>query len=137
MKSPTIRRVRPSNIGTMTSESVNPLTLLSPNPQGFPTKANPITSLANLPSIPHGMPNKRRRESDNEDEENLPEAQQPEEPNVKRVKRAPAVEALKAAQNNPAQSRIPRRGAAGAKSKGKGMLSLSRLNMLARPKERK
>jgi hypothetical protein len=138
MKSPTIRRVRPSNIRTMTNESVNTLTSLSPNPQGFLSAANPITSLADLPSIPHGMPNKKRRhESDNEDEENLPEAQQPEEPNVKRVKRAPAVEALKAAQNNPAQSRIPRRGAAGAKSKGKGMLSLSRLNMLARPKERK
>jgi hypothetical protein len=83
------------------------------------------------------MPNKkRRRQSDEENEETRREPEPSDEPNLKRVKRAVTAEPTPM-QKPAAKSRIPRREAAGNRPKGKSILSLSRLNMLARPKERK
>jgi hypothetical protein len=161
MASPTIRRVRPSNIGTetMTSDAGTSFTFtgFSPSPQRllntgnrghslaeFPSVPQGILntghrghSLADFPSVPHGMPNKkRRRQSNEENEETRREPEPSDEPNLKRVKRAVTAEPTPM-QIPAAKSRIPRREAAGNRPKGKSILSLSRLNMLARPKERK
>ena len=104
----------------------------------------------NLPVVPHGMPNKKRRrdDSDDEDVENK-KVQDGEsgEPSSKRMKAG--IEEAKQAGNDEKKSnakrrltgmasgsKIPRPGG-GVKGKGRGILSLSRLNMLARPKDRR
>ena len=132
----TIRQVRPSGITT------------------------PLASFdsTNMPTIAHGMPNKKRKyaDSDDEDLENMapgPTAtggnqkhieydEKEEGPQTKKVKMTGKSERKGSAtpQKSPKKkfgdgSRIPKLG--GATPKGKGVLSLSRLNMLARPKERR
>jgi hypothetical protein len=84
-----------------------------------------------LPSIPHGMSNKKRRRVDSDDEgekevEHSPKKQKPNVPEGAMLM-APRIVAEKMA---PA-SKIP------SPAKKKNILSLSRLNMLARPKNRK
>ncbi|CAF9916544.1 MAG: hypothetical protein ALECFALPRED_010784 [Alectoria fallacina] len=118
----TIRHVRPSDIST------------------------PLPAFKRLPSIPHGMSNKKRRrvESDTEaeDEENVDPTVVDEvgddQPKAKKQrlnrsleKTADAPSPLK---RRAAGSKIPKLG--GAKEKGRMGISLGRLNMLARPKER-
>ena len=118
LTSPTIRQVRPSGIAT------------------------PVTAFDDVPSIPHGMSNKKRRRADSEDEdvENIaPQREYSEGPSAKRFKTGgplgkavtdkPNMAERKRAANKGAKSGIP-------KAKGKGILSLSRLNMLARPKNK-
>lgn len=113
----TIRQVRPSGITT------------------------PLSVFENPPPIPHGLINKKRRrvESDDEDVENSasqnPFSTNDDEPRAKKLKSLPPKEmqtekALKSTANG---SRVPK---SGKKEKGKGVLTLSRLNMLARPKKR-
>lgn len=122
--SPSIRQVRPSNA--------------APQPPKLPE----------IPSVPHGIGNKkRRREETNEevDSENVPPADATER-NTKRVKftaptptKNPSSSPLKGRTNTPRQ---PTPGRAGphagtpATEKKKKALSLSRLNMLAKPKNR-
>ena len=119
----TIRHVRPSGIST------------------------PMSSFRSLPPIPHGMSNKKRRrtESDTEaeDEENVdplivveddddqPKAKK-QRMNGTREQKADTASPLK---RRAAGSKIPKLG--GAKDKGRMGISLGRLNMLARPKERR
>lgn len=112
-RTPTIRQVRPSGIST-------PLAIFDP-----------------LPPIPHGLPNKKRRRaaSDDEDIENTaPESMtrdDADEPRMKKLKSSPQ-------KNTPITgSKIPQAHGGKEKSKGRGILSMSRLNMLARPKARR
>ena len=119
-KTSTIRQVRPSGITT------------------------PMTAFENLPPIPHGIFNKKRRraDSDDEDVENVPPASAITEtddgPRAKRLKSSPQKEAPAAAKRKPSKtggSAIPK--PARARQGGMGRLSLSRLNLLARPKTRR
>ena len=120
VRSPTIRQVRPSGVST------------------------PLADFANLPTIPHGMPNKKRRrpEHDEEDVENLEprmDLDDEEGPKAKRHKNNAAPghvhpdDGMKKAFASGSKSTKP----GNARDKGKGKLSLSRLNMLARPKDRR
>ena len=84
-----------------------------------------------LPSVPHGMSNKKRRRVDSDDEEekvieHSPKKQKPNVPEGAMLM-APRIVAEKMA----SPSKIP------SPAKKKNVLSLSRLNMLARPKNRK
>lgn len=119
----TIRHVRPSGIST------------------------PLPAFKTLPSIPHGMSNKKRRraESDTEaeDDENLdPMAVDEVDDDQPKAKKQRMNGSQQNQANDPsplkrraAGSRIPKLG--GAKEKGRMGISLGRLNMLARPKERR
>lgn len=119
-KSPTIRQVRPSGITT------------------------PMTAFENLPPIPHGLTNKKRRraDSDDEDVENFPPAQKNEEnndgPRTKKLKSSPQKEAPLGAKKKTTKmggSAIPK--PTGARQGGMGVLSFSRLHMLSRPKTKR
>lgn len=113
-----------------------------------------------MPTIAHGMPNKKRKYavSDDEDLENFaPDAtaasgyqkrieddEEEDGPRTKKVKMTGTSERKggstpwKSPQKKFGDvSRIPKHGNATPKGKGKGVLSLSRLNMLARPKDRR
>ena len=119
-KNPTIRQVRPSGITT------------------------PMTAFDNLPPIPHGISNKKRRraDSDDEDVENVPPAREIEEnddgPRTKKLKSSPQKEVPAGAKRKTSKtggSAIPK--PAGARPGVMGVLSMSRLHMLARPKNRR
>lgn len=118
-KTRTIRQVRPSGITT------------------------PMTAFENLPPIPHGISNKRRRraDSDDEDVENIPPANEIEEnddgPRAKKLKISPQKEAPAVAKRKMTKTGIAIPKPASARQGGKGALSLSRLHMLARPKNRR
>lgn len=118
-KTPTIRQVRPSGIAT------------------------PMTSYEPLPPIPHGMPNKKRRrvDSDDEDTENVftkGKAREDEDgPRAKKVKGSPQKDRSTSNKGNNDKiggSAIPK--LTPGKEKKRSVLSLSRLHMLARPKDR-
>lgn len=120
-QTPTIRRVRPSGVST-------PLAVFNP-----------------LPSIPHGLPNKKRRRASSDDDidiENVPPA---DEPRTKKLKSSPQKIAslqhgtvnLTAGTTTNSPSKIPQARGGKDKSRGRSVLSLSRLNMLARPKSRR
>lgn len=126
-KSTTIRHIRPSD---------------------FPTTS--MTPFEDLPVVPHGMPNKKRRREDSDDEAIENKYVHDDEGGEPRSKRTEAgnegtAQASSDEKKNfskrrmtgmPSGSKIPRPGG-GFKGKGRGILSLSRLNMLARPKERR
>ena len=97
------------------------------------------------------MANKKRKYADPDDEdlENVapgateagekPQENRDDEedgPRAKRAKMTPKAGTRPQKKGN-GGSRIPKLGGATPKGKGKGVLSLSRLNMLARPKERR
>ena len=115
---------RPSP-GHASVRQVRPSVLPSAMPGSFPS-GNKENS-APLPSVPHGMANKKRRrvESDEEAEEEI-------ERSPKKTKTVPEGHMLFAPtlQTTP-KAKTP------SPVKKKGVLSLSRLNMLARPKMRK
>jgi len=101
-----------------------------------------------MPAIAHGVPNKKRKyaSSDDETEEEGKENQAPtatdevEGPKAKKVKTSSegaATSPQKKMFKTGGGSRIPKMGNATHGAKGKGGLSLSRLNMLARPKDRR
>jgi len=79
-----------------------------------------------LPSIPHGMTNKKRRRVDSDDEEAVFEPSPKKHKSNVAMLIAPGIMAEKMAP----ESKIPN-------PTKKKVLSLSRLNMLARPKMRK
>ena len=116
--SSTIRHVRPSGIST------------------------PLPTFDSLPAIPHGIKNKKRSrpESDTDaEDENIDPMDVDEggedQPRAKK-QRMNSLKPKVAENQSPTKSRIPKRGG-GAKEKGRMGLSLGRLNMLARPKERR
>lgn len=135
---------------TMDFNTASPTAVTSPGstirhvrPSGILT---PIPAFKSLPPIPHGMSNKKRRraESDTEaeDEENTDPTAVDEvdddQPRAKRQRMNGSQEKT-ANTSSPlkrraAGSKIPKLG--GAKEKGRMGISLGRLNMLARPKER-
>lgn len=86
---------------------------------------------APIPSVPHGMSNKKRRRADSDDEEEKEVERSPK----KQKANVPEGEMLMAprlaAEKTAATSKIP------SPAKQKKGLSLSRLNMLSRPKNRK
>ena len=135
---------------TMDFNTGSPATVTSPGstirhvrPSGIST---PLPAFKSLPSIPHGMSNKKRRraESDTEDEgeENIDPAAVDEaddyQPKAKKQRMNGSQEEMANASSpskrRAAGSRIPKFG--GAKEKSRVGISLGRLNMLARPKER-
>ena len=137
---------------TINFDTASPTTLTSPGstirhvrPSGIST---PLPAFNTLPSIPHGMSNKKRRraESDTEaeDEENVdPRAVNELDEDEPRPKKQRMNASLETAADAPppskrpaAGSRIPKPGSS-AKGKGRKGISLGRLNMLARPKERR
>ncbi len=121
-KATTIRQVRPSGIVT------------------------PVTAFENLPTIPHGMPNKKRRRADSDDEaENIAPVTNAEEeehedgPWAKKLKRSPQKPLPPAGKNKTSRGggrAIPKPAAGKGRDKAKRVLSVSRLNMLAKPKSR-
>lgn len=134
---PTIRRVRESGVSAQASP--------------FP----------NLPAVPHGIANKKRhRDDDDKDAENIPpaDAASDEQRSAKRVKTS--TPAVSQTASSPLKSRTPVNAKAAAKAtpgkaapektapektgtpgtasrKSRGVLSMSRLNMLAKPKTRR
>ena len=136
---------------TINFDTASPTTVTTPGstirhvrPSGIST---PLPTFSTLPSIPHGMSNKKRRraESDTEaeDEENVdPTAVNEVDEDQPRAKKQRMNASLENAADAPsptkrpaAGSRIPKPGS--AKGKGRKGISLGRLNMLARPKERR
>ena len=136
---------------TMDFTTASPIIFTSPGstirhvrPSGIST---PLPAFKSLPSIPHGMSNKKRRraESDTEaeDGENLdPMAVDESDDDQPKAKKQRMNISQEKAANDPsplkrhaAGSRIPKLG--GVKEKGRMGISLGRLNMLARPKERR
>ena len=126
-------------------------------PSGITTPLSPFTN-NRLPAIAHGMANKKRKHADSDDDdlENVDPAtsalQNPrgkmyedegheEGPRAKKVKMVGSSE--RKADGSPQKklggdgSRIPKLGGSTPKGKGKGVLSRARLNMLARPKDRR
>jgi hypothetical protein len=89
-------------------------------------------NVAPLPSIPHGMPNKKRRRADSDDEAEENEVERSPKKHKASVADGPMLMAPKAmAPQASPKSKIP------SPAKKKSVLTLSRLNMLARPKMRK
>ena len=132
-------------------------TIRQVRPSGITTPLSPFMNTG-LPAIAHGMANKKRKYADSDDEnlENVDPAnsvlqdqerkmhedeQQEEGPRSKKVKIIGSSE--RKADASPqkklggSSSRIPKLGGSTPKGKGKGVLSRARLNMLARPKERR
>ena len=135
---------------TINFDTTSPTTVTSPGstirhvrPSGIST---PLPAFSTLPSIPHGMSNKKRRraesDSETEDEENVDPIAVNEidndEPKAKKQRMNSSLEKTADAPSpskKPAiGSKIPKPG--NAKGKGRKGISLGRLNMLARPKER-
>jgi hypothetical protein len=109
-----IRQVRPSVASTM--------------PGSFPGSNKENTEP--LPSVPHGMANKKRRRTDSDEQEEEEATRSP-----KKQKAGVAEGAMLVA---PRLIATPKsKLSSTTKSPKKGVLSMSRLNMLARPKMRK
>jgi hypothetical protein len=84
-----------------------------------------------LPSVPHGMSNKKRRRVDSDDEMEQESERSPKKHKADVAEGAMLVAPRLMAEKMAHTSKIPSPG------KKKGVLSMSRLNMLARPKMRK
>ena len=113
---PTIRRVRASDVSGLK-----------------PAQAN---MLFDLPSVPHGLSNKKRKrapgeEITGEDKENRDNGDQLESPSKRTKTTFGSHSNAQSTAKMPPSSRIPKR------KDGKAVLSMSRLSALAKPKERK
>ena len=136
---------------TMDFTTTSPTTVASPGstirhvrPSGIST---PLSAFTDLPSIPHGMSNKKRRrvESDTEaeEEENIDPMATVEtdddQPKSKKQRMNGAQERTadvpSPSKRRATGSRIPKLG--GPKENARKGISLGRLNMLARPKDRR
>lgn len=124
-----------------------------PSPSCHPNKENAAPSPARLRATAHGMPNKKRHRatSDEEDAENeaaaralkkrknehVPEGQALLAPRLMAKTPASGVKKSGIGRNTKTPTRTPGRAAGSASPSKKGpVLSVSRLNMLARPKNR-
>ena len=114
LKLPTIRQVRPSGVAT------------------------PISAFDSLPTVPHGVPNKKRRRVDEDDGDRENFAQPKDTTFSSPAKKQKMQRNFGATLMNTSS---PRKSVPGSKTPDpkarKGGLSLSRLNMLARPKARR
>jgi hypothetical protein len=142
---PTIRHVRPSNVNTQSTA----LPDVAGMPHGMGNKKP--TTLPDIAGVPHGIGNKKRHRAteDEADIENVPPVDSTSDPrSAKRLKfsapspaKAPAaLSPTKARTHTPvrASSISSRTGTpASARAKSRGVLSISRLNMLAQPKNRR
>jgi len=99
-------------------------------PGSFPD--NNKENVSDLPSVPHGMSNKKRHRVDLDDEKDPEEASR----SPKKQKANTAEGEMLVAPRLMAKMKTPNSKLA-SPAKGKGILSMSRLNMLARPKVRK
>ena len=146
------RSSKPMDFGPATS-GVNSPTIRHVRPSGI---ATPISAFENLPAVPHGMPNKKRRRIDEDDdkntdggwrsnEENQPPADLLDHDVASPAKKMKGNPATHKEQNPSKMGYVERRRMSkaanvargdGASKERKG-LSLSRLNMLARPKDRR
>ena len=113
---PTIRRVRASDVSGLAPAQVN--------------------KLFDLPSVPHGLSNKKRKrapgeEITGEDKENRDNGDQLESPSKRTKTTFGSHSNAQSTAKMPPTSRIPKR------KDGKAVLSMSRLSALAKPKERK
>jgi hypothetical protein len=154
-RSPQTIKVGPATSGltspsTSASRLPNPApatsTIRQVRPSGIPTT---LPFFANIGAVPHGMPNKKRRRVDEEDsdvENQAPDKEEAAEegPVTKKVKSGR--EEMKSGEGSKAEKKSGEgsmaqkrreKGKTGAKAGKRGILSLGRLNMLARPKERK
>ncbi|MCJ1400986.1 hypothetical protein MMC11_004197 [Xylographa trunciseda] len=135
----TFRSIKTARFGPATSGFSSP-TIRQVRPSGI---ATPLAAFETVPSIPHGISNKKRRRADSagdEDRENMsPQSQQAEEgPKSKKMKIATPSSKTETAEKTMAERRkITGKNATSDNKKKKGILSLSRLNMLARPKNRR
>lgn len=120
-----------------------PASIKAPTIRQVPSDtATQPAQLPELPSVPHGIGHKKRRreETNDDDAENMPPPDAVEQ-SAKRVKvntpapKNPSSSPLKGRTNTPRQG-TPSRDGTPASAKRKGVLSLSRLNMLAKPKNR-
>lgn len=135
----------PSKPTTVTSPGS---TIRHVRPSGLSTH---VPNFDSLPAIPHGMPNKKRSrpepDSEGEEEENVDpmdtdQANLEDEHRAKKQRMSASPVRSLGVQQSPLKkrlggttgNRIPKVG--GTKEKGRKGLSLGRLNMLARPKER-
>lgn len=139
---------RTIHFGPPTSGPPTGSTIRQVRPSGFPTPISTSFGQRDMPAIAHGMPNKKRKyaSSDDETEEEGKENQAPpasdgkEGPKAKKAKTSSggaATSPQKRMFKTGGGSRIPKMGNAAQGAKGKGGLSLSRLNVLARPKDRR
>lgn len=143
------RSTKSINVGPATSGLSSPSTIRQVRPSGIPTTlAGVLPAFESVPAVPaveHGLSSKKRRRADSDDEddgkENVPAGGQAGDDGriAKKMKRSGGDDEKVATGTSMAGKRLEKAKAAkpGAKPKGKGMLSLSRLNMLARPKERR
>ncbi|KAE8451251.1 hypothetical protein EG329_004415 [Mollisiaceae sp. DMI_Dod_QoI] len=106
-------------------QSIFPNTMPGSFPVGNKENAEP------LPSLPHGMANKKRRRVDSDDETEEEVERSPKKHKVVAAEGPMLMAPNLQPQNKTLGSRIS------SPAKKKGVLSLSRLNMLARPKVRK
>lgn len=134
---------------TMDFNTALPATVTSPEstirhvrPSGI---SMPLPAFSHRPSIQHGISNKKRRraqsDTEAEDEENVdpvPVDEADDQPKAKKQRmngsQEKTADAPSPTKRRAAGSRIPKLN--GAKEKGRIGISLGRLNMLARPKER-
>ncbi|GFF30689.1 hypothetical protein IFM58399_02652 [Aspergillus lentulus] len=142
---PTIRHVRQSNVNAQSTA----LPDVAGMPHGIGNKK--ATTLPDIAGVPHGIGNKKRHRAteDEADTENVPPAESTSDPrSAKRLKFSapspakapPALSPTKARTHTPVRtsSISSRTGTpASARAKSRGVLSISRLNMLAQPKNRR
>lgn len=142
---PTIRHVRQSNVNAQSTA----LPDVAGMPHGIGNKK--ATTLPDIAGVPHGIGNKKRHRAteDEADTENVPPAESTSDPrSAKRLKFSapspakapPALSPTKARTHTPVRtSSISSRAGtpASARAKSRGVLSISRLNMLAQPKNRR
>ncbi|RFU24855.1 hypothetical protein B7463_g11480, partial [Scytalidium lignicola] len=104
---------------------------IAPGPSMGRLPPTPRNNLRTLPAVPHGMSNKKRHRADSDEENEEPEDRSPKKHKGSVAEGAmllaPRIESEKMATKSKTPSPV----------KKKGVLSLSRLNMLARPKLRK
>jgi hypothetical protein len=119
-----------SSPGQSSIRQVRPSIFPTAMPASFPD--NTKENVGGFPAIPHGIPNKKRRHvnSDDEKEEKAPEGS----PAKKR--KGPIAELGKLMEPKIQAEKMARKSNIPSPSK-KGVLSLNRLNVLARPKTRK
>jgi hypothetical protein len=119
-----------SSPGQASVRQVRPSIFPNKMPGAFPGSSSNKENTAPIPSVPHGMPNKKRRRVDSDDEKEEDPERSPKKHKTMFTKTPVGASSGPLLENKTTSSRI----ASPAKKKG---LSLSRLNMLARPKVRK
>lgn len=145
----TFRAAKSINVGPATSGLSSPSTIRQVRPSGTPTTlAGVLPAFESVPAVPaveHGLSSKKRRRVDSDDEDEGKEnvaatgLDNGDGRRVKKLKRTGVDDEKVANEASMAGKRLEKaKGTkSGEKAKGKGILSLSRLNMLARPKERR